>query len=273
MNKKYLKENNLYEAHKQFMRLCEWSYVPSSLQEDDVEEDPNTAPPMDDPNDGGDMGDGNDIPPMDGNDPNDVPPMNDGEPNEGENDIPPMNDDNSGTPNDAPPLGDDLPPMNDEPPLDEPENDDTVIDVDDITNAQEKVNDKVNTVGKNLGKIDDKIENLMQSIESMISKIESQNQEIETLKNEFTRRNPSPTEKLNMRSLSSYPFNVRPDDYWKEKGDNSNYQAYSDNEEPTSEEYTLTNNDVDDFDEKKMADSFFIDDDLQQDIEKIFKGF
>ena len=34
MNKKYLKENNLYEAHKQFMRLCEWSYLTHNLEEE-----------------------------------------------------------------------------------------------------------------------------------------------------------------------------------------------------------------------------------------------
>ena len=38
MNKKYLKENNLYEAHKQFMRLCEWSYVPKTLEEEGEDE-------------------------------------------------------------------------------------------------------------------------------------------------------------------------------------------------------------------------------------------
>ena len=37
-NVKYLKENNLYEAHKHFMRLSE-AYIPTMLPEDDVEED------------------------------------------------------------------------------------------------------------------------------------------------------------------------------------------------------------------------------------------
>ena len=37
MNKKYLQENNLYEAHKQFMRLCEWSFVSKPLEEEKQE--------------------------------------------------------------------------------------------------------------------------------------------------------------------------------------------------------------------------------------------
>ena len=36
-NIKYLKENNLYEAHKHFMRLSE-AYIPTMLPEDDIEE-------------------------------------------------------------------------------------------------------------------------------------------------------------------------------------------------------------------------------------------
>ena len=35
MDKNFLKEKKLYEAHKQFMRLCEWSYVPQNIEEED----------------------------------------------------------------------------------------------------------------------------------------------------------------------------------------------------------------------------------------------
>ena len=87
---------------------------------------------------------------------------------------------------------------------------------------------------------------------------------------EFEKRNPTQTEKLNLRSLDSYPFNVRPTDYWADKGENSNYQAYADNSEPTTDEYQVTNSDVDDFSEREIADSFDIEDELNQDIRKIF---
>lgn len=275
MNKKYLKENNLYEAHKQFMRLCEWSYIPSSLEEDDNEEDPNggqSAPPPigGDPNaapqDNGGM------PPMDNNaqggalDPNGAPPMGD------PNGMPP---EDNGAP--QPPTDGDMgpePPMN-EPPMggngeEEPKDDDTVIDVDDITNAQETTNNKVNTVGKNLGKVDDKITNLLQSLDKMQKMIDNNNQQIEALKGEMNHRLPTPTEKLDMRSLDSYPFNVKPTEYWRDKSATSNYQAYADNEEPTTDEYEITNDDVDNFNEREMADSFNVDDDMDFDINKIF---
>ena len=49
MNKKFLKENKLFEAHKQFMKLCEFTYVPTSLEEEDEQQ----QDMMQDPNMGG----------------------------------------------------------------------------------------------------------------------------------------------------------------------------------------------------------------------------
>ena len=60
MDKKFLKENNLLEAHKQFMRLCEWSYTPTAIEEDDDQEQQDMA--NNDPNAMG----GNGMPPTDG---------------------------------------------------------------------------------------------------------------------------------------------------------------------------------------------------------------
>ena len=120
-----LKENNLYEAHKQFMRLCEWSYVPTTLEEEGDD---------DMPQDGG--------APMGNEDPN-AAPMDNGA------------------------MGGEV---------------ETVIDVDDITNAQEKMNDKVNVVGQDLGKVDSKIEALLQSLSKMETMINNNNEEIAKFK-------------------------------------------------------------------------------------------
>ena len=152
----------------------------------------------------------------------------------------------------------------------EPEEDENVIDVDDLTKAQEKVNDKVNSVGRDLGKVDDRIEKLIGAVETLKNMFDRNNQEISDLKAEFEKRNPTQTEKLNLRSLDSYPFKIKPTDYWADKSANSNYSAYADNEEPTTHEYVITNNDVDDFNEREIADSFNIEDKLQQDIKRIF---
>ena len=267
MNKKLLKEKNLYEAHKQFMRLCEATYL-SDLEEDEESGDEQMSPQDGQDGPQGDMG--GDMPPMDdGGMDQGMPPMDDGQgqdmpQDDMGGDMPPMDDGGMGTPmgGDMPPIGDDM----------GAENDDTVIDVEDITSAQEKMNDKINIVGKDLGKVNDKIESLLSAISSMESMITSQNAEIEAFKNEFEKRNPTQTEKLNLRSLSSSPFNKQPEDYWRKKNMESNYEIYSDNDEPTNSdrELEITNSDVDNFDEREVADSFSIDDDMKQTIEKIF---
>ena len=253
MDKKYLQEKNLYEAHKQFMRLCEWSYVPTTLEEEGDEDMPqdsdadDSTPTM-----------GDDMPPMDGQGGTEGEMPQDG-----------------GTDGSMPSMGGDIPSMDEPmdggmPPMEG--EDETVIDVDDITNAQEKMNDKVNVVGQDLGKVDDKIEALLQTLSKMETMINNNNQEIANFKAEFEKRNPTQTEKLNLRSLDSYPFNVNPKDYWAQKGadPNSNYSGFSNNGEPTTQEYVITNNDVDDFSEREMEDSFDIADELRQDINKIF---
>lgn len=279
MDKKYLKDKKLLEAHKQFMKLCEWSYVPTNLEEDD---DTNEDDAMS--QDNGDMsmqpqqGDGNSDMNMgqsqDGNN-MDMPQqddMNMQPPQDGNNMDLPQQDDMSMQP---PQGGENMDmPQQDEMPFgdNEPQEEDDVIDVDDITNAQEKMNTKVNHVGTELGHVDAKIEALLKSLDKMEQMIDNNNQEIANFKQEFEKRNPTQTEKLNLRSLDSYPFNVSPKDYWEKKGidPNSNYSGYSDNDESTTSEYEITNNDVDNFNEREIEDSFAIEDELNQDIKKIF---
>ena len=272
MDKKFLKEKNLYEAHKQFMRLCEWSYVPTTLEEEGDEEMPQDGAEGGAPMGGDPMGgDAEGGMPQDGGAPMGGDPMGgDAEGGMPQDGGAPMGEDPMGG---AAPMDGGMPPMEDPmgggAPMGE---DETVIDVDDITNAQEKMNDKVNVVGQDLGKVDSKIEALIQTLTKMETMINNNNDEIAKFKAEFEKRNPTQTEKLNLRSLDSYPFNVNPKDYWAQKGadPNSNYSGFSNNGEPTTQEYVITNNDVDDFSEREIADSFDIADELRQDINKIF---
>lgn len=281
-NIKYLKENNLYNAHKQFMRMAEGYLRQENIEEAGEDEDPNAGASPNamgsDPNAGGDpnaMGADSTA----GADPNAMG----GDPNAGM-----AGDDGSGEgvdPNtgmDPNAMGDDPNAMEGDPnamdadpnamdgEMSAPEDDEDVIDVDDLTNAQEKLNDKENAVGRHVEKVDDKLKQLGQVLDKIEQMIDNNNSEIEALKGEFKKRNPTQTEKLNLRSLDSYPFNVKPTDYWKQKGMDSNYEAYADNQEPTTQEYKITNDDVDNINDNEIANSFFIDDDLKQDINKIF---
>lgn len=301
-NIKYLKENNLLEAHKHFMRLSE-AYIPFPEEQEldeagEEDQDPNAmggdpnaggmggADPMGggDPNAAGGMG----ADPM-GGDPNAMGGMEDpnamgGDPNAGGmGGADPMG---GGDPNAAGGMGPDPmgggmddPMGGGDPMMDDPmggEDDESMdgdtIDIDGLTRAEDKLNVKQNSIGRDLGKVDTRISKLIDTIGNLLDKVESNNSEIEALKAEFEKRNPTQTEKLNLRSLDSYPFNVKPTDYWSQKAKDGGYEAYSDNSQPTTQEYVITNDDVD-HPEKDIADTFFnIEDDDIQTLSKIF-GF
>ena len=281
-NIKYLKKNNLLEAHKHFMRLSE-AYIPTVLPEEEIEEagedmqDPNAM--GEDPNAmGGMLGDGGmpqDPNAMGGGDPNAMggqDPMAGGaDPNAmGRDPMAGGEDPNAQDPM-ADPMGSDMgaDPMED--PMGEEQADDgETIDIDGLTQAEDKLNVKQNRIGRDLSKVDNRITALIDTINNLLTKVDSNNSEIESLKAEFEKRNPTQTEKLNLRSLDSYPFNVKPNEYWAEKAKEGGYEAYSDNEEPTTKEYVITNDDVDNPSDD-IANTFFkIDDDDIQTLEKMF---
>ena len=283
-NIKYLKENNLLEAHKHFMRLSE-AYIPTVLPEEEIEE---ASEDMQDPNAMG--GDPNAMGgmPADGGMPQDPNAMGGGDPNAMGGQDPmaggadpnamggdPMASDMGADPNAqdpmADPMGGDMgaDPMEDTM-GEEPADDGETIDIDGLTQAEDKLNVKQNRIGRDLSKVDNRITTLIDTINNLLTKVDSNNSEIESLKAEFEKRNPTQTEKLNLRSLDSYPFNVKPNEYWAEKAKEGGYEAYSDNDEPTTKEYVITNDDVDNPSDD-IANTFFkIDDDDIQTLEKMF---
>ena len=59
-----------------------------------------------------------------------------------------------------------------------------------------------------------------------------------------------------MRSLASYPFSERPDEYWKkQQEEHPNYNVISDNDVSTSDEqkeFEIRKSDVDNFNERDI---------------------
>jgi hypothetical protein len=150
------------------------------------------------------------------------------------------------------------------------DDDGDTIDIEGLTKAEDKLNVKQNQIGRDLSKVDSRITSLIDKIGKLQNALDNNNSELESLKAEFEKRNPTQTEKLNLRSLDSYPFNVKPNDYWANKTAEGGYEAYSDNSEPTTKEYKITNDDVDN-PSRDIADTFFkIDDDDIQTLDKLF---
>lgn len=274
MAKKLFKRDDYSYSKKRFLQLCE--YVSASpLLEDDDEDNTNQEMQYDQMNGGMPMGNQMDNgmnQQMDNGD-----DMGMDNTNGDQNNI--QMDGNMNAPMDNQngmdsPMGgqmDDTMNM----PIDNPmdgvdSSDEEVIDVDDLTNAQEKVNDKVNHVGRNLEDVDDKISQLMSYIDKMENMINKNNEDIQAFKAEFERRNPTDVEKMNLRAANSYPFNVSPTEYWNEKQKEGRYSIEDDNNGVGQRKYEITNSDINDYNDSSIAKSFHIDDDLRQSIEKIF---
>lgn len=227
-NTDLIKQYKLEEAVKRIQKINEYTFYDSTMVEDD--QDPNA---MDgDPNAMGGNPNGG-MPPMD--DPNAM----DGDPN---GEMPPMDDPNA--------MGDeegieDID-METEQPGDE------VIDVDELTQSQETTEFKVDNV-------DDKLNKVLKIISKFNDAIEANDQKIEDLKKEFQKRNPTAEETLNLRSLTSYPFSERPDEYWKkQQQEHPNYNVISDNDVSTADEqkeFEIRKGDIDNFNERDIMKS------------------
>lgn len=107
-----------------------------------------------------------------------------------------------------------------------------------------------------------KVDELLTKLSDLETKLASMNDlvnKIEQLENEIEKRNPTPEEKLEMRSFDSFPYNLKLTDYWSEK--EGAYNVLNNNKKivPAEEkEYVLTQGDVEqDYNEGEVSDSFY----------------
>ena len=242
-NNNKTKEQLLEAERKQFMRICEYSFIPTTIvNEDETEEQPEdeTLTP--------EQGQEEQLPPVDSNIP--TGEFN----NEPQEEMPePIGDAQMDTPAD---IQNNIP----------SETDETVIDVDDLTDAQNKINQKVNSVGMDLSNVSGQLNKLMTYIQKMDSLIDQNNSKIEAFQNDLEERLPTETEKLELRVTDSNPFNVKTKDYW----DNVSKKYDVNGESEKEEEYVITDGDIDNFSDASIAKTFTVSEDLKYDLTKIF---
>ena len=118
------------------------------------------------------------------------------------------------------------------------EEEEEVIDVDDLTHSQEETERKIDAMAE-------KFDSLMDMLNGFEKKINSNDEKFDMLKNEIEKRNPTPVEKMTLRSKNSYPFNQTPEEYWDDKEATSNYSPDADNNGVDMPEYQITKDDID----------------------------
>jgi len=139
----------------------------------------------------------------------------------------------------------DEPAMEEEPMGGEEEVEVDVTDIVDKTEeAKEEASQASSKIDDLLGKFSE-LEEKLTGMDAIITKMDE-------LEKEVIQRNPSPTEKLSMRSMDSFPYSVKLTDFW---ADREGYDATG--EEGEEEEYVLTQQDVDDsYNEADIKSSF-----------------
>lgn len=234
------KDVTLEESKKRFQQILEFTYrgrgkhVMGEAGED--QQDPNAAPAPDAA--GG--------APMPGGDPNAMPPAGGADAGGAPQTPQGFNPQDMGGDAGAPMPGGDLTPDDFEGGANP---DDDVIDVSELTDAQEETEEEVE-------KFNDKFEQVFRVLGQWEELIKSNNEKIEDLKAEFEKRNPTQVEKLSMQTAKSGPFNVKPEDYWNEKEATSNYSTEPDNNGKEQGQYVITKDDVEGTtDWKAIADS------------------
>ena len=135
--------------------------------------------------------------------------------------------------------------------------DEEVIDVDDLTNSQEETEKKVDALSGKFEKLLASLDNL----EKKISDVDSHtNEYLGKLEAEFDKRNPTPMQRMTMRSTKSAPYAMTPNEYMNNYAP-ENYSDADDNNGADDPQYKITKGDIDDFTDygsmsKKFGSSF-----------------
>lgn len=260
VDKELLKEYHLEDMQKRFQQISEYTFITKPILGEDDDDNNGQQNPQ--------QYDGAQMPTQDGNasqqgigmpqngqmppqQPNDnmmnqqapVPPMDGGMPPM-DGGTPPMDGGMSPMDGGMPPMGGDVPPM------DSMQAGDEVIDVDELTNAQETTDIKIDGVN-------DKLQNLLSVTTKFIAAVDQNNKKLDDLKAEFERRNPTEEEKLNIRSQASAPYFETPREFWdKKKG--SNYNVIFNNDvdpDKEEEEYVIKRGDIDNVNDRMLSNS------------------
>jgi len=289
MDKNFVKENKLDEAVKRFQEIADYKSPRQSLNEYTFV---GSEPMVDE--EGEDNGDNQQQPPMGGDMQGGMPQPQNATP-DAQNQMGDMNGQMGGG---MPPQGAEMPqngnmpPQGDmqQPPMDgdmnmdggmqdsqmgdmgmmpqegdietqEMEPEDEVIDVDDLTQSQEATEYKIDGV-------DDRLSQIYAVVQKFSDQLDQQQQSIMKLKDEFEKRNPTQTEKFNIRSQASGPYNQTPGGYWdKFEAENPNYEIIRDNDVSPADEqekFEIKKGDISGLNMKNISDTLNIDQNLSK---------
>jgi hypothetical protein len=129
----------------------------------------------------------------------------------------------------------------------ETEDDEVEVDVTQIVTSIDDNKDLLSRVESNIGDLSSKFK----EINATLNTVNTLSDKLNNLEKEIVKRNPTNLEKMENRSLDSYPYNLRLDDIWSRAEEG----VIEKKEQP--EEYILNNEVIDsEYSEQNLKDSF-----------------
>ena len=120
-----------------------------------------------------------------------------------------------------------------------------------VDGANEKITQLMDMVGK---------------LETQLNSMDEISKKIDFLELELEKRAPTPEEKIEMRSLDSYPYNVKLTDFWATQKGQYDVLGMEDKEEEEEKEYTLTQDDIEaDYSASDVKSSFDVENEEDED--------
>jgi hypothetical protein len=267
MKKTKLNPELLNEELKRFRLLNEYSFYTEKETSDyekplilgtdleEADEDPNASDPNQDAAEGGDVNDMGGEAGLSDETPADAEAPADEMPAEDDLDFGVGGDETPAEPNaEAMPV---------EPAAEEPVDDSVEIDVSELVKGSEEAKEAAEKAEKESTKVANILMNKLSDLEAKLARMDAVTAKIDGLEKEIIKRNPTPVEKLEMRSLSSYPYSQKLTDYWSDK--EGAYDVMHKDDKP--KEYVLTKDDIDStYSDSSIRDSFDVDDYEEEDI-------
>ena len=137
----------------------------------------------------------------------------------------------------------------------EPAENEVELDVTELVKGSEEAKLSADAANEKI----DKLMGMIGNLENQISSMDKISTKIDDLENELQKRAPTPEEKIEMRSLDSYPYNMKLTDFWANQKDQ--YDIIPDEKK----EYVLDKEAIDsDYSDASVKDTFDSDNDYEE---------
>lgn len=137
------------------------------------------------------------------------------------------------------------------------------VDITDLVNSTKDTKDKIEGTNELLNSLIskfDELETKMTSFDEILNRIDK-------IEQDFEKRLPTPVEKLEMRSMDSFPYSVKLSDFWSDEVE----KIDGEDEIKSGEEYVLTPEEVKkDYNASTIKTSFNVQNPEDQDLEGKF---